>query len=74
MHNCGCSRIDAKCNTLGELGGDGNLVENWRGPFQRNSWHHLVIDRILTENTRSSLVVCLKGGNRFGYQLRFWVL
>ena len=70
MHDCGCSRIDAKCNALSELGGDGNLVENGRGPFQGNSWHHFVRNRILSKNTRPPVIVCLKGGDRLGYQLR----
>ena len=49
MNNSGCSRVDTKCNTLGGLGGDRNLVKNGWGPFQHNSWYHLVMDRILTK-------------------------
>ena len=74
MHNSECTGIDAKCNTTGELGGDRNLVENGRAPFQGFSWHQLVINGILAKNTHPPVVVCLKGGNHLGYQLQLWIL
>ena len=73
-YDSGFSRMFALCDTFGKFGGDGNLVENRRRPFEGNSRNNLANERFLTKITRPLVIVCLKCGNCFGYHLWLWIL
>jgi hypothetical protein len=59
---------------LRKVFGDRNLVKRRRGTYQGNAGHHLGINSILTEDTRSSGVVGLKSGDRLCYKLWLQIL
>ena len=73
MNDSRYGRIGTSYNALGKLCGHRNLVKDWRGAGQGDSRHHLMGERVLIKNSSPPGIVCLKGSNCLGNQLRLRV-